>query len=540
MTWSTWVIVGALLLIAQDGTSPAPLPKLDCVIDYGNQRFAAVFRYENSSGRPLIVEPGAENYLDPPVADADLPGIFRPIASNGIPDVRFEVPLTGETLTWVLKDQSATANADSPACEIEHPVRLQVYPDDHRQTISGFGGAYVFRFSKTMDKGLTDQVAEITYDTFAPTHMRFEIPLDLWESTNDNDDPLHIDFDGFTINERMEATFDYMLRGQADGALIHASVWNAPDWMVENPETSRHRIVPAENYDELVESLLAYLLYARDERGINIDTVSFNEPDIGVFVEYTPDELVDIMLRSASRFEEADLSTRWALAETSNMANALENARAMWENQSVHPYVQAWAYHSWDAAGEGTLRENSEWAESVGLQTWITEVGYDPQLYFTPEEFETWDNALQLAAVYSKLYKASGMNVPFYWEMIDDYRLLSADGSRYFPAFTFLRLLRETLPVGSIITESGPDIVGVHYFAVVLPDDGMTLMIVNISPQSTGVEVEGMLQGQYAHYRLSETEELAHIGAFLIADDNPRFFLPGESITFITTLTSIE
>jgi len=443
------------------------------------------------------------------------------------------VPFTGESVTWTLFDQSVTASAESPSCEIERPIRIEVNPDERLQTITGFGGAFVFRFSKTMDQGRVDEVARINFETLQPTHMRFNMPLDQWEPQNDNNDAFEINTDAFVVNERIRTTLDYMQMAQTQGIVRHISIWAAPDWMVENPDRARQRVVKSDHYDEFIESLLAYLLYARDEYGVTVDTISLNEPDLGVFQTFTPQQQAEIILSASQRFADAGIETQWAMGETSNMKGAIEYAEEVWGTPGIEDAVDVWTYHSWDAVvNDKILRDNAAWAREHGLDVWLTEIGFDPESYFTPEVFETFDFALNTARIYSRLYKLSGMNVPFYWQMIADYSVISPDGETFFPTYHLLYTLRYTIPIGSHVIETSGDIGDIFFFAIESPDGEVTLMVVNTGAERQGVAITGMPDGVYQHLRLSENETLAAVGE--LEGGESTFFLMGRSINWFT------
>ena len=520
------------LVTAQD-TENQVEPIVDCVIDFGNGQRVAVFRYHNPDTSPVIAQAGEDNYFTPEV-DVDAPQIIYYTPRPDSPDVRFEVPFSGDELTWTLLGQSVTASDDSPLCEPERSQSISVEAETTYQTITGFGGAYVFRFSKIMDGGGTDNVAPLTLEYLRPTHMRFHMALDTFEASNDNDDPFTFNWDAYQENERMRAGFAFMQLAQETGALIHVSSWIAPDWMVSNPESGRQRVVREDAYDELAESIVAYVLYVQNNYGVTIDTVSLNEPDLGIFQIYSPQEQVEVMRLVNARFAEEGLPTKWAMAETSNMADALDEAEAIWANEDIRDSVTAWAYHSWDTAGNTVLQRNADFATENDLEVWVTEVGYDAQAYETPEVFPTFDFALQAAQIYSRLYKLSGMNVPFHWQFLDDYRVISQDGTEFFPSFYVLWSLRQFVPVGSQVIDTSEDRPGMYSFAIQTPEGDISLMIVNTTPEKQATKITDLPEGTYQHYRMNDGELLVNTGEF--ANDESAFFLMAQSVNWFTTI----
>lgn len=526
-----------LLLPLVVSAQGAVTPILECVIDFGNGYQIATFRYENPRTSPVIARLGEDNFFTPEVS-VEPPQILRYTPRPDSPNVRFEVPFTGESLTWTLLGQSVTASAESPACPMDNARTITVNPAVTHQTITGFGGAYVYRFSKTMDQGRADQVAALTLETLRPTHMRFDLPLDTWEPANDNDDPNVINAEAFRIDDRLQATFDTMQLAEERGAVIHASVWVVPDWMVENPSAQSQRILKAEMTDEFVESTLALLLTIRDEYGVTIDTISVNEPDLGIDQLFTPAQQADLIRRFAARFAEAGLSTGWALGETSNMKEAQPYSSEVWADESLHDAIRAWSYHSWDAAvPDSVLIANAEWAAQIDREVWVTELGFDPFLWQTPEVFATFDYALSTARIYSRLYKLSRMNVPFYWQLIDDYRVAAPDVSVTFPTYDLLRGFRTYIPIGSQVIDTSADSGDLHNFAVQTPDGAISLFLLNISDTTQAVTLRGLPAGEYRQLRLSAAEPLTEVDVIDVQAGEASLFLMARSINWLTTIT---
>lgn len=527
----------ALLVAVSASAQGSVTPILDCVINFGNGYQIAIFRYENPSRSPVIARAGSDNFFTPEV-EVNPPEILRYTPRPDSPNVRFEVPFVGDSLTWTLLGQSVTASPDSPACSFERARTIVVDPSETHQTITGFGGAYVYRFSKTMDQGRVDQVSALTLETLRPTHMRFDLPLDTWEPMNDNNDPNVINPDAFVVNDRLRATFDTMQLAEERDAVIHASVWVVPDWMVVNPGAQRQRILKPEMVDEFVESALALLLTLRDEYGVTVDTISVNEPDLGIDQLFTPTEQADLIRRFMARFAEEGLSTGWAVGETSNMKEAQPYTSQVWTDESLHDSIRVWTYHSWDAAvPDSLLIANANWAAEIDREVWVTELGYDSSLWQTPEVFATYDYALNTARTYSRLYKLSGMNVPFHWQLIDDYRVASPDVTVTFPTFDLLRSFRTYIPIGSQVIDTSADGGDLHSFAVQSPDGAISLFMLNTSDTTQPVRVTGLPAAAYRHLRLSEAESLTEVSAFDLEGNETSLFLMARSVNWLTTIT---
>ena len=55
-----------------------------------------------------------------------------------------------------------------------------------------------------------------------------------------------------------------------------ADVRFVPDWMVLNPQNNNNRIIPPSMYPEFAELIVAFILYAKQHYGANINIIVFD------------------------------------------------------------------------------------------------------------------------------------------------------------------------------------------------------------------------------------------------------------------------
>jgi hypothetical protein len=290
-------------------------------------------------------------------------------------------------------------------------------------------------------------------------------------------------------------------------------------------------------FDEAIESIAAWLLTARDTYGVTVHAVSFNETNLGVNILFD-DPLVygELIQRATARFTELGLATKWLQGDASAMGAALPMAQPIWENETLRSSLGPLGLHSWDPTlPDERIRNIGDWANANNFEVWVTEAGFDAQAWETPEVFETWAYALQLARIYNRLYKLGRVSVPFYWQMVDDYRLVSQDGETPFPSFHVLKLFRENLPVGAQVVGSSRDVLDVYNLAAQSADHFM-VSLVNASVNDHIVTLTGLPAGEYRHLRSSAGENAVLIDTYTVADG--EFILPllAESMNVLTTL----
>jgi O-glycosyl hydrolase len=369
------------------------------------------------------------------------------------------------------------------------------------QTVSG--GNFIHHFAQT--GAPLEPVSSYNLDHLSMKHARVRICLEEWELQNDDDDSTHFDWHTFEDTGDNHNTFLFMQELQKRSIAIIATIWDIPAWMTPDSSVKTNKFIPYETYPEVVESLAAWLMHAREQYGVKVDYISFNEPNIGVNVSLSAREAIKIIQAAGARFDELGLTTRWLLGDTSNFNGSVSYAQTVWSEVSIRRYLGPLAVHSWDAdAPDSVLERIAEFAVREGVEVWCTEAGWDPFLYTRPEEYTTWNNAIQLAVVYSRMLKLSRVSVILYWEMMaNDYAL--SDGTQPYLAFDVLYQLGKYLPPGSQVVWTSPDANGVYFFAVVAGDQ-FVFYLVNTNATSIAVQAGGLPAGKYQHIQSTSQE----------------------------------
>lgn len=88
------------------------------------------------------------------------------------------------------------------------------------------------------------------------------------EPINDDDDPLHFNWDAYEDSGYNHATFQLLDELQARGTEIIVTTWDLPDWLVADSRKDTKRFIPYDRYPEAIETIVAWLPVARDQYGI--------------------------------------------------------------------------------------------------------------------------------------------------------------------------------------------------------------------------------------------------------------------------------
>jgi hypothetical protein len=412
-------------------------------------------------------------------------------------------------------------------------LTLFIEPQITHQTIKDVtGGNFINVFSGTTNA--TEPVSEYNLAHLGVHVARVRMTLEEWEPVNDDGDPNHVNWESFQDTKFNHATFLLMQELQARGAEIIVTSWDLPDWIVSDPFKSTQRFVPYENYPEIVEMVAAWLVRARDEYGVEPQYVTFNEPDVGAYITIAPFEAVMLIEQAGKRFDELGLKTKWLIADTANIKSSVPYARSVLKKESIRPYLGVFANHSWDSdSSDESYLAVRTFALENNLEVWCTEAGTDPFVWQTPEKFPTYDYAVDLARIYSRVLKLTGANAILYWEMMgQDYWL--NDGTNPYPSFNVIRQLGEQIPPGSVIVETSDNTESFYSVAAQAPEH-FAVFIVNTGAKPLTVTVEGLPDGTYTHIQTTETESEKTLEAYSVPNETVSIQIPGMSVHILTT-----
>lgn len=420
-----------------------------------------------------------------------------------------------------------------PMSTLTAPELFEIYPDQPLQTIKDIAGGNFIHQSGDILTAL-DPISKYNLETLQPRYGRVRIVLEEWEPVNDNDNPQMFNWDAFKDTRYNHATFLLMQEFQKRGIEISASVWRTPDWTVKNPKAdSQRRIIP-ELMPEVVESIAAWLVKARDTYGVEVKYVSFNEANGGYSTLLPAPDCIALVRLASQRFAELGLQTRWFLGDTFSIQSTIAYVAPIWAAEGIRPAFGPLTFHSWDLeAPDISLKQLASFAQREGLDVWCTEVGWDAELWQTPERMATWEHALKLAWVYNRMLKLSGATVFQYWQMVGyDYNI--NDGVKPYPALEIIRQLADQLPPGTQIVATSPNLSRTFFFAARAPEH-FVVHLVNAGNKPMSLTLRGIPEGEYTFILSTEGEVGREMGRYTSSVEGIGIELPAESVGYLTT-----
>jgi O-glycosyl hydrolase len=374
------------------------------------------------------------------------------------------------------------------------------------QTMEDIGGNYCQ--ARYRDHAW-DEVGQFALETLKPKYVRFALPLRKWEPENDNDRPNSIDLSKFQYNEVMLSLFDMLKTMKEEYGVVNfvASVWDGPVWMIANPEERQQRKIKPEMYREVLESVAAFMLVARDEYGVEIDYFSFNEATGGYQILFTPEEIIEFMKIGGPYFRKFGFKTNFLTADAHSTATCVEYAKPILATEELHPYLGPLSYHSWwsDRIGNDVFQEIADLADQYNLPVWCTELGYDAMLYKQEgDPYKTWENGWRLAKVTHRAIKHSKATVTHYWTYQNNFPLLREADSP-FPAYYAMKHFADYLPGGTTIVEARKSDPDLWVFAGTKGQDYTMLNVLNTASYTKTITFQN-LPDQTFHWIFTNEE----------------------------------
>ncbi len=328
-------------------------------------------------------------------------------------------------------------------------VDLAVNPATSLGTFEGFGGNYGFILgngaAERTDRALRPPVARLRMhlDDLAPivsgeAHSQWLRSL------------LAADRPWTELWENLEMAEDLQRRG----ARMTISTWRAPDALLDHEPRHDQNRVPRRHYDRFAGMIAAYLDYLRLSRGVEPEAFSFNEPDWGANVLFTPGEYRDALLAVSRALDRHNLSTRLMLGELANVRSGIDYLSAVLDTPELLRKAGGLSVHVWGRAAPEEFAAWRELATRLNLPLIIGEVGVDPNWREAP-----WRNpgyGLREVALYLEVLKHARPSMMLYWEYGDSYGLLPRDDRGTWRAgdrFAFQKHWTRLTPPGARMVE---------------------------------------------------------------------------------------
>ena len=323
----------------------------------------------------------------------------------------------------VARDATATLSATLALTNrppVPPPVRLTMDGPAARYRFDGFGGNYCWNNASP--------ISAYTLDNLKLAWARFEMKTQAWDRHRD-DPPADI-----------KADLAAMRRVQQRGVPYVISVWWLPERLYtdayEKPRSAHFRLIHPDRWNELLDLLGSYLIYAKREYGVEPDLFSFNEANIGIYVGQTPESHVEFIKRIGAHFRKLGLKTRMLLGDATGPRDTHRFVLDAAADPDALQYVGAVAFHSW---GGGTPEQYTAWGDAaqwLGLPLLVTELGVDAAAY-NGRAYDSYQYGLREARMTLELLQYARPQGTQFWQFTNDYALARVNEGKVEPTARF-------------------------------------------------------------------------------------------------------
>ncbi|MBE2215056.1 MAG: hypothetical protein IAE82_14375, partial [Opitutaceae bacterium] len=294
------------------------------------------------------------------------------------------------------------------------PARVTVDPATSLYPFDGFGANYCW--------GTESPVTAYTLEHFPLAWSRHELKAVLWDTQRDAPGPVFQD------------DFARIQRIQRAGVPWILSAWRLPERFYTDPNQKPFgtfaRQVAADRWDELLELIGSYLTHLKTHHQAEPDMFSFNEPDLGVNVGFSPEAHREMVKRIGGFLQARGFKTKMLLGDTANPRDTHRYVLATAADAEAMRHVAAVSFHSW---GNGTPAQYAAWSDVarwLGVPLLVGEAGVDPGAYRNAT-YDSFAYGLREIAQYQDLLRHARPQSLLYWQYTGDYALAraGADGA---------------------------------------------------------------------------------------------------------------
>ncbi|WP_298245868.1 hypothetical protein [uncultured Christiangramia sp.] len=307
------------------------------------------------------------------------------------------------------------------------PVTLKLYPDQEGNAFDGIGGNFRLQNPKA-----DPQVIDYALENLRVAWSRVELPWKQWHPDPDKD-PIAEAKKG-KLDPKVKASMEMAQRLDEKGIPVILAAWFAPDWAIigkraegVNLDGSRGNQLDQSKKEEIYKSITAYILFLKEEYGVETVMFSFNESDLGIDVRQTPEEHDQLIEELGKYFRNAGVKTKFLLGDTAD-ANGWDFTTQASINPESLPFIGGVSFHSWRGWTDENLIKWHDIANRVDEPLFVGEGSIDAGAWRYPQIFEESTYALEEIRIYLKILKIAQPLSILQWQLTSDYSVLSGGG----------------------------------------------------------------------------------------------------------------
>lgn len=320
-----------------------------------------------------------------------------------------------------LKEITITASG-----QIDHsPAEISIDANSPGRLFVGFGGNFRLQNPKA-----DPQVIAYCLDNMRVAYGRVEMPWQLWHP-NENTDPIAEAKSG-KLNDHVRKSMLMAQQLAKLGMPVIVSDWQAPRWAIQRDrrDSGMYRsgyALNSQKRDQIYKSIADYLVYLKQNYGVEAELFSFNESDLGINVFHTPQEHADFIKGFGAYMDSRGLATRMLLGDNSD-ATTFDFILPAMKDPETHKYIGAVSFHSWRGCDDATLKKWAGAAQQLNVPLIIGEGSTDAAAHTYAQIFYEQTFALYEINLYVRLCAVCQPLSILQWQLTSDYSLLKGEG----------------------------------------------------------------------------------------------------------------
>jgi O-glycosyl hydrolase len=311
-----------------------------------------------------------------------------------------------------------------------NPVEITLDATHPGQMFDGLGGNFRLQNTRT-----DPQVIDYSLEHLRVAWGRVEMPWSMWQP-DEAVDPLAAARAG-SVNPRVQQAMEMARRLARNGMPVIVSAWKAPAWAIlgggrgapaqAQQSGPRGNPLNPEKMTSIKESIAGYLLFLKEQYGVEAAMFSFNESDLGIDVRQTPREHAELIKTLGPYFAGRGLATRLALGDTSD-ANPIDFIRPALRDAEAVKYIGAVDFHSWRGCTDEILAQWRDAARELNVPLVVAEGSTDAAAYRYPQILNEQSFALYEINLYLRILAIAQPRSILQWQLTADYSPLAGGG----------------------------------------------------------------------------------------------------------------
>jgi hypothetical protein len=327
----------------------------------------------------------------------------------------------------IKKDQKAVKSVTINASGLidNSPVEIIVDALNPGRRFDGLGGNFRLQNPKA-----DPQVIQYCLDNMRVAWGRVELPWSMWQP-DENTDPIETAKAG-KLNQHVQESMIMAQKLTKIGMPIIISDWSVPNWAIlrDPQDASRNRRgfkLNPEKTEKIYKSLGDYLVYLKQNYGVEPSLFSFNESDIGINVLHSAKEHAEFIKGFGAYLASRDIATKMLLGDNSD-ATTFDFILPAMNDPETHKYIGAVSFHSWRGCDNETLMKWAGAARKMNLPLIVAEGSTDAAAYTYPEIFYEQTFALYEINLYIRICSICQPLSILQWQLTSDYSVLMGNG----------------------------------------------------------------------------------------------------------------